>query len=245
MKNITRALAVYFGMTLLGSEAHAIQPSPYIVVADDYIAPHKIAEHEDALRAFKVQADKAGYQGSWRFYQFDDGRHVAFSARQSHDHEAQQEAKWQQVADKFDDKFLAENSEVYRDTITHQDFYLMRYNEALSLMPKQQTTQPMSHLVYMEINVHSHTSITPALSRWIEQQKQTEQPLHFSAYSKQYGSNMPTLYLVFAVDSFPEFYQTLAKKGVFDPVQLFPEDVKKAIKSYTISLAKYLPEISY
>lgn len=226
-------------------QASAIQPSPYFVVADDYIAQHLVTKHETALARFKAKADAVGYKQSWRFYQFDDGRHVAFNAQQSHDYEAQSNEDWEAVAEHFDGEFLAANGAVYQETITKQDFNLIRYSESLSLEPEKASKAPLSHMIFIEIQLHRNAVIRQSLTDWIAQQKQAKDTLYFSTYSKQYGGQLPTMYLAFHAESFIGFYQKLAKKGVFDPVQLLPEAVKKGISEYRISLAKYLPEISY
>ena len=237
------------GITLLFSaiSANAIETAPYFVVADDTIAAHLIDEHEQALKAFKQKVDRSGYKQSWRFYHFDDGRHVAFNAQTSHDYESTSGQHWQDVQAHFDEAFLAKNSEVYRKTISHQDYYLMRYVSQLSFEPQEKNDAPLDHIVYVEIQLHRHLvgSIRPALKQWIEKQKANKDAFHFSTYSKQYGANMPTLYLAFHATSFVDFYQRLSRQGVFDPVQLFPDEIKQAIKQYDISLGKYVPEISY
>ncbi|MDF2180359.1 hypothetical protein P2G88_19040 [Aliiglaciecola sp. CAU 1673] len=225
--------------------ALAIQPSPYYVVADDYIAQHLVHEHEAALKDFKQQADKVGFKDHWLFYQFDDGRHAAFNPQQSHDYQATDEQNWSEVADKFDPEFLKTNGQVYRRTISNQDFLMMRYNEELSLEPDTALAAPLSHMVMVEIDLHMNASVKEHLKEWIKQEKQHNDRLHFSAYSKSYGSNLPTLYLAFHASSFIDFYQRLEKRGVFDPVQLLPNDFKEGIKAYKVSLGKHVPEISY
>lgn len=60
-------------MFTVSMNLQALPKNPYYIVADDYIAPDMVEEHEQALREFKVQVDKTGYRGSWHFYQFDAG----------------------------------------------------------------------------------------------------------------------------------------------------------------------------
>ncbi|GAB5382830.1 MAG: hypothetical protein Alis3KO_40750 [Aliiglaciecola sp.] len=243
-------LGKYAGLVTLlvglnATDASAIVPSPYFVVADDTIAPHLVQDHETALARFKQKADETGYQQSWRFYQFDDGRHVAFNAQKSHDYQAQSDADWAEVAEHFDAEFLASNGAVYTKTITQQDYFLISYRDSMSSEPPEEMKSPYSHMVFVEIQLNRDANIRNSFSEWVVTQKKAKTPLYFSTYVKQYGSNLPTIFLVFHSDSIFEFYKNLEQKGVFDPVQLLPQEVKKSISEYRISLAKYLPQISY
>jgi len=223
-------------------QASAINPNPYYVVADDYIAPNMVDDHEKALVDFKHHVDKSGYQGSWRFYAFDDGRHVAFSEKQSHDYEAQDAKDWQEVADKFPKNFLQENSAIYRQTIVNQDFYLMRYMQELSY--NDNITKPSGNMVWLEIELH-RTRVKHHLTKWIKELKDNNSDLSFSVYGKQYGKNLPTIFVAFHIQSNAAFYQQLEKQGLNDPLKLLPSGLYEGVKSYNISLAKYLPEMSY
>jgi hypothetical protein len=42
-----------------------------------------------------------------------------------------------------------------------------------------------------------------------------------------------------------DWYKVLDKNGTHDPIQWLPLAFRASIKKYEISLAKYLPEISY
>ena len=229
---------------LLSFNLQALPSSPYFIVADDYIAPDMVEEHEQALREFKVQVDKTGYRGSWLFYQFDDGRHVAFSKQASHDFQALNDEKWQEVEDKFDPEFLTQNSAVYSKSIADQDFFMLRHMPELSNEPDIDKKKQLPNFVWMEIQLHRKPA-RAHLQKWIEQQKSAKSPFFVSAYSKQYGTNLPTVYLVFHVKSFVEYYQQLDKLGTHDPLTLMPEEFRHAVKHYKVSLAKYVPEISY
>lgn len=230
--------------------AFAIKPSPYYVVADDFIAPHLVDDHENALRDFKLQVDKNGYKGSWLFYAFDDGRHVAFSSKQSHDYERQDGKNWEQVADKFPNGFLAENSKVYSKTIVNQDFYLMRY---LSDLSHERTSSANGandkssrspYMVWMELELH-RLPVKKHLAEWVKQLKKEKSDIHFSVYSKQYGSRLPSVFVVFHVESIVEFYRKMEANGTHDPLRLLPNTVYEGIERYNVSVAKYIPEISY
>ena len=235
----------FVSLTLLcisSFQASAINPNPFYVVADDYIAPHLVEDHEKALVDFKHHVDKNGYKGSWRFYAFDDGRHVAFSKKQSHDYEAQDAKDWQEVADQFPKGFLQDNSSVYRQTITNQDFYLMRYMQELSY--NDGINKPSKNMVWLEIELH-RTPVKHHLKTWIEELKHKHSKLSFSVYGKQYGKNLPTIFVAFHTKSNAAFYQQLEKQGLNDPLRLLPDGLYQGVKSYNISLAKYVPEISY
>ena len=111
--------------------------------------------------------------------------------------------------------------------------------------PEKELKQPLSHMIYVELQFHRNVKVRDSLIAWIEEQKQSKDKLYFSTFSKRFGSNTPTIYMAFHATSFIDFYKKLEKKGVFDPVQLLPEQVKSGIVEYHISLAKYVPEISY
>lgn len=229
---------------LISFQAAAIKPSPHYVVADDYIAPHLVEDHESALVDFKKIVDKSGYKGSWRFYQFDDGRHVAFNNQESHDYQASNDELWEETAEHFSPEFLAENGAVYSRTITNQDFFMMRYLESLSYEPEKLNAEASPAMIWVEINLF-RKPVREALAKWVEEQKNSKSPLRFSAYSKQYGADLPMIYMVFHAKSIIEFYQELDKLGTHDPVRLLPKKVLEGIDTYRISTAKYIPEISY
>lgn len=230
--------------SLLSFPTFAITPSPIYAVADDYIAQDIAHEHEEALREFKIRADNHGYRGSWRFYRFDDGRHVAFSKQASQDYQASDNEKWEEVADKFAPEFLEKNGAVYGRTITKQDFFLMRYAEDMSYEPKEHTVEAIPVLFWVEIDLNG-SPVRAALKNWVAQQKEANSALYVSSYSKMYGPNLPTLFMAFHAESIVGFYQQLEKHGTHDPVQLLPTELKAAINEYSISVGKYIPEISY
>ena len=130
---LNKLLSGFFAIAtgLAAIQVAAIEPQPHYIVADDYINQHLVAEHEEALLLFKEKVDEYGYKQSWRFYQFDDGRHVAFNAQQSLDFHAQSDKDWEAVGDKFDPEFLSTNGEVYSRTISKQHVYQMRLQSRL------------------------------------------------------------------------------------------------------------------
>jgi len=231
--------------SLFISNAFAIKPSPYYLVADDYIAPHLVLDHEKALIDFKKHVDKNGYKGSWRFYSFDDGRHVAFSEKQHQDYQAQDDKDWQEVADKFPDGFLEENGSIYSKTIANQDFHMMRYLPELSYDSTNQVIkEPSKNMVWLEIELH-RVPVKAHIEKWVKQLKQSKSDLNFSIYSKQYGANLPTIFIAFHVNSLAGFYKMLESKDLHDPLRLLPSEVYQGVEKYNVSLAKYIPEISY
>jgi len=241
LKNLLSFLTI----GLLSFNASALEPKPYYVVADDYIAAHLVNDHEKALVDFKKHVDSNGYKGSWRFYAFDDGRHVAFSEKTTHDYQAQDDKNWQEVADKFPKKFLQDNGAVYSKTITNQDFYLMRYMPEISYESnRSKSAGPSKHMIWLQIELH-RVPVKKHITRWVKNLKESQSKLSFSTYGKQYGANLPTIFIVFHVDSLVDFYSMLEKKGTHDPLRLLPEEVYQGVEKYNVSLAKYIPEISY
>jgi len=223
----------------------AITPNPYYLVADDYIAPHMVGAHEDALIDFKNKADDIGYNGSWLFYSFDDGRHMAFSKKEQQDYKEQDDKDWQAVANKFPKGFLQENGSIYSKTITNQDFYLMRYLADLSYDSNRKTKeQPSKHIIWLELEMH-RVPVKEHIKNWVEKLKKTNSHLRFSIYSKQFGANLPTIFIVFHTDSLPDFYKMMEQKGIHDPLRLLPKYVYQGVEKYRVSLAKYLPTMSY
>ncbi|SFC79381.1 hypothetical protein [Pseudoalteromonas denitrificans] len=237
-------ILIAFSLLTISSASHALKPSPYFVVADDYIAPALVKDHEKALVDFKVQADKNGYKGSWRFYAFDDGRHVAFNKQKNHDYEAQDSALWEQVSSKFSKDFLNSNDAVYRKTIVNQNFYLMRHLVELSNEPKSMQYEASPNMVWLELQL-LRVPVKKYLVQWSKDLKKQNSQLHFSVYSKQYGANLPSVFIAFHTTSIVDFYQMMAKKGIHDPIKLLPEKLLEGVEKYNVSLAKYIPEISY
>ncbi|BBN81835.1 hypothetical protein PA25_18200 [Pseudoalteromonas sp. A25] len=223
---------------------YALSVSNYYLVADDYIAPHLVPQHEQALLEFKREVDKVKYKGSWRFYEFDNGRHVAFSAKKNHDYEQSDQVQWQEVEEKFSEDFLSTNGEVYTKTIVNQDFYLMRYIKELSFGDRSLNAAPSKNLIWLELQLH-RKPVRKYMSEWVKQLKQSKSKLKFSVYSKQYGANLPTLYIVFHCDSIVDFYEMLSQKNLIDPLRLLPQSIYQGVEEYDISVARYLPEISY
>jgi len=223
----------------------AIKPNPYYLVADDYIAPHMVEAHENALIDFKNKVDDNGYKGSWLFYSFDDGRHMAFSKKEKQDYKAQDDKDWQEVADKFPKGFLQENGAIYSKTIANQDFYLMRYLPDLSYNNNSSANeQPSKYIVWLEIELH-RVPVKEHIKKWVKQLKETDSHLRFSIYGKQYGANLPSIFIVFHTDSLPEFYKMMEQKGLHDPLRLLPNDVYQGVENYRVSVAKYMPIMSY
>lgn len=114
----------------------------------------------------------------------------------------------------------------------------------LSFEPDKAKHKDLANFVWMEIQLHRKPA-RAHLKKWIEQQKEAKHPFYVSAYSKQYGGNLPTVYLAFQVKTFVEYYQQLEKSGTYDPLTLMPEEFRHAVKLYKVSLARYLPEVSY
>jgi hypothetical protein len=214
-------------------------------MADDYIAAHLVKDHEKALVDFKKHVDKNGYKGSWQFYAFDDGRHVAFSNKQKQDYQAQDDKDWQEVAEKFPQGFLKDNDAVYSKTIANQDFHMMRYLPDLSYgSNKKSIEQPSKYMVWLTIELH-RVPVKAHIKKWVKQLKTSGSDLNFSIYSKQYGANLPTIFIAFHVDSLADFYKNMENKGMHDPLRILPNEVYQGVEKYKVSLAKYLPEISY
>lgn len=235
-----RVLALLFVIVTL--PARAINPSPFFVVADDYIAQDLVSEHEAALMDFKKVANQVGYKTSWRFYQFDDGRHVAFNKQESYDYKATDAEKWNEVSDKFPEGFLEANGEVYGRTIMRQNFYLINHVPSLSNEPKS-SEEAWPYLVWIELNTDGTGG--GELRSWVSSQKESEEPFYLSTYRNEYPSGDAKYFMVFKASSFQSWYTKLEKLGTHDPIQLLPKEFKVGIKNYEISLAKYIPEISY
>lgn len=231
-------------LSIFALPAIAVSPSPFFAVADDYIHPHLIEQHEEALREFKLRADRHEYEGSWRFYHFDDGRHIAFSGNDSSDFDSAWNAQWEKVAEKFDANFLAENGEVYTKTIAKQNFFQIRYLPHYSHINNDNQNDAMETMVWIELQLKREYD-RDAFKQWVAEQKEKHPTQYFAVFSKLYGSNTPTTYIALEVKSATDYYKNLAKQGTHDWVTLLPEAFKKGIAQYDISIATYLPDISY
>ncbi len=223
----------YIILTLVAvssSQSLALKPSAFYVIYDDIISPGLLATHIQALKDFKAESSKAGYQDPYYFDGFDNGHYMAFNPQVIAVTETAHDKAWQAIESKISKLFLQENAKAYHRSTLDQEIMKLLYLPAVSF--DEEVDDYSKHITWLQMHVMGgqRGALQSALGEWVKQLKAQNSELRFSVYRKSFGAHLSQFIMI--------FHQAVHTA----PNQLLPQAVLEKISAYDVSHGIYQPE---